>query len=203
MSVARTLGQGLLFNIVVPIVVLSGLATVIFLLSFLFSSEFRWFGFAQTLFFGAICWGSYRVLAGLFAKSEKLVKRINEEAGLQLNTKHVLGAPGPLVLAFDTERRQMAIGNTATGDYKLHGFDFIRSWQTDSKTVVRSEIGMGGAPIGNTILRGPTVTERQQETGFALVLNVADIDHPIIRIPMQSASRAEAWSARLEAMLNS
>lgn len=61
MSVARTLGQGLLFNIVVPIVVLSGLATVIFFLSFVFSSEFRWFGFALTLFFGAICWGSYRV----------------------------------------------------------------------------------------------------------------------------------------------
>ena len=52
MSVARTLGQGLLFNIVVPIVVLSGLATAIFFLSFVFSSEFRWFGFALTLFLG-------------------------------------------------------------------------------------------------------------------------------------------------------
>ena len=201
MSLVRTFGHAMLGAIAVPVTALSGLATLIFLLVFIFSSQYRWLGFVMAVFFGVICWCAYKVLSGIYKKASQLIDSINAKEGLQLSSQHLLGTP-PGVYAFDSQHRKLAVCNTATGDYRIRDFSFIRSWRTDSRIGVKTEMGMGGERIGNTVLHGPKVTERQYETGFALVLTVADMDQPMVRFPMRSADEAERWCARLEAILN-
>ena len=61
MSLVRTFGHAMLGAIAVPVTALSGLATLIFLLVFIFSSQYRWLGFVMAVFFGIICWCAYKV----------------------------------------------------------------------------------------------------------------------------------------------
>ena len=142
------------------------------------------------------------VLDALEKQSRKLVERANQQEGLALNTRYLLGLPGHQYFAFDAQHRKIAVCNLAADKYSIHDFSLIRRWYVDNDTIVRGEIGMGGAPIPGTPMQGPSLGTRTQERGFRLVLEVNDVARPIVNIPMRNSAEAEQWSARLGAFLN-
>lgn len=142
-------------------------------------------------------------LDALEKKAKKLVELANTKEGLELNTTHLLGRPGHKYFAFDTKHCKIAIFNSANNTYSIKDFTYIRKWYTDHDTREVGEIGLGGAPIPGTPLRGPTHSSRTKEHCFRLVLEVNDLDHPTIQIPMRTNAEAVQWSARLGAILNS
>lgn len=149
-----------------------------------------------------LCVPGGMVLDALEKQSRKLVERANQQEGLALNTRYLLGLPGHQYFAFDAQHRKIAVCNLAADKYSIHDFSLIRRWYVDNDTIVRGEIGMGGAPIPGTPMQGPSLGTRTQERGFRLVLEVNDVARPIVNIPMRNSAEAEQWSARLGAFLN-
>ena len=149
-----------------------------------------------------LCVPGGMVLDALEKKARKLVERANQQEGLALNTQYLLGLPDHRYFAFDTQHRKIAVCNSTTDTYTIHDFSYIHRWQVDHDTLVRGEVGMGGAQIPGTPMQGPSVGTRTEERGFRLVLEVRDVARPLVTISMRNRADAEQWSARLGAFLN-
>ena len=200
MSFARAFNPAFLGALTLPVTGLSGLAAFAFLLTFVFSAQFRWLGLLGFAFFSSVCWGSYKVLSGIHGIARNLVEKINKKESLVLSTQHMLGSTGPTIFAFDAHNRKIAVCNTITGDYRIHDFSYLRAWRADKKTRIKNEIGVSGSAISGNKISGPAIHQRHCEFDFCLLLTVADADHPSIKIPLSSTEEAERWSAWLDTM---
>jgi len=138
-------------------------------------------------------------LATLQRKAKALVSRINTEQGLLLDSGNLLGYPSPGFLVFDQAHRVLARCNSVTGDYHLQDFSWVLSWQVTWRNVERMEMNGGSQVINATGASVPTFERTVRPRNFALELQVANPQHPILTFPM-SQRAAETWCARLNAL---
>ena len=203
-AVLRSVGVALLGAFAVPIAGITGIASVISLLVFIFSSEERSFGlFLFFLAAASTCYFAVKTLQGIEKRGRLLVESINAKENLNLNPENMLGYPSPAFFVFDKNSRKLAICNSVTGDYKLHGFNYVLQWYYEWGTGTRMDVGItGGAFIPGTNMREPTITHSEYKKNFTLVLEVADENNPFFKFPMQGESPAKRWCAKLNAIFN-
>lgn len=171
----------------VPAAGLAGIASTISFLIIVFSPASRSAGIY--LFFvaaAAICLFAVRVLWVIAARGRQLVEAINAKESLRLNPAHMLGHPGPAFLVFDKAHRTIAVCNSVTGDYKLHAFSYVLQWYYEWGVGRSMNVGIAGGPlIPGTNMREPNITHAHHKKNFTLVLEVADVDNPQYKFPMQ------------------
>ena len=149
-----------------------------------------------------LCLPGGMLLSSLEKHSKNLVRRISQKEGLFLNEQYLLGLPSHKYFAFDVKHRKIAACDSANDTYKIHDFSFIIRWHTNYDTVIRGEVGLGGNPTPGTPMQGPTYREKTQYRNFRLVLEVNDLNCPIVNISMRSNDEALQWHARLNAIFN-
>jgi hypothetical protein len=198
-------------GLAMPIAALSGVATAIFLLLIVqgafgmgpaswASSGFRRVTVWQLmtgewmlylLISGSIFVLAFRSLRKLSARAKALIEKINANEKLMLDGGNLLGHPAPVghlatnFLAFDARNRRIAACDIVSGQYTIHDFSWVRQWEI---TWREEEIYMGRGAV--------------HAKDFVLTLQVADPQQPLRKFPMSSRRAAEAWNARLNAILN-
>jgi hypothetical protein len=51
-------------------------------------------------------------------------------------------------------------------------------------------------------MREPTMAQSEYKKNFVIALEVADVNHPILKFPVSSEAAAKQWDARLNALFN-
>ena len=202
MGSAKSLGLALLATFAVPAAGLSGIGAIGALLSMLLSRDHRTSG-VFTFFVAAvvICFLSIRLLAGMHKKAKDLVESINRQYNLNFNVGNLLGYPSPAFLVFDKQNRRLAFCNSSTSDFKIYELSYLLAWRYEWNIKESMELSGAGRQVGTTNMHMPSF-ERIQRTGdFALILEVADENSPVIKFYM-SERAAKEWCAKLNAIVN-
>lgn len=216
-NVWKTAGVGAAAGLAVPVAGLSGLATVGLLL-FMVLAIFgigRPAGVHQPslwqllssktmlylLISGTIFALSFGFLARLQARSKALVEKINASENLMLDGGNLLGYPAPAFLVFDSRHRKLAVCDVVSGAYTLHDFSWVQAWRVTWREVERMEMNGGSRQVNATGMSVPTFERTVRAKDFALELQVANQQRPLLSFPM-SRRAAETWCARLNAIFN-
>ena len=204
MAVLRSIGIALLGAFAVPVAGISGIAALISLLILLFSSEQRSFGlFIFFVTAVAICLYAYRTLKNIAKRGRLLVESINIKESLSLSHENMLGYPSPAFFVFDKKNRKLAVCNSATSDYRIYDFEYVRQWYYESSTGTRMDLGItSGNYIPGTNMQEPSISKSEYQKNFVLVLEVADENNPFYKFPMQGEAPAKRWYAKLNAIFN-
>ncbi|GHD79146.1 hypothetical protein ACFSQE_12125 [Vogesella fluminis] len=215
-SVWKTAGMGAAAALAVPAAGLSGLAaagfTLILVLAMVGVGPAR---LSQTSLWGlltselmlyllislAIFTLSFRFLARLQARCQALVARINAQQGLSFDAGHLLGYPAPAFLVFDSRNRKLAACDVVNDAYKLHDFSWLLGWQMTWREVESMEMNGGSHQVNRTGMSVPTFERTVRAKDFAIELQTADPQRPVLSFPM-SRRAAETWCARLNALFN-
>lgn len=166
-------------------------------------SAYRLLGSGLMQFFlvsGLVFTVTFRFLIRLQKKAKTMVMDINAQEGLHLDGRDLLGYPSPVFLVFDRTHRKLAVCNSVSGDYSIHDFGWILAWQMTWREVESMEM-QGSRAVNATGMAVPTFERAQRNKDFALELQVANPQQPILSFPMGQRS-AETWCARLNALYN-
>ena len=215
-SVWKTAGMGAAAGLAVPVAGLSGLAaagfTLILVLAMfgvgparlsqtslwgLFSSELMLYLLISLAIFTL----SFRFLARLQARCQALVARINAQQGLSFDAGHLLGYPAPAFLVFDSQNRKIAACDVVNDAYKLHDFSWLLDWRMTWREVESMEMNGGSRQVNASGMSVPTFERTVRAKDFAIELQTADPQRPLLRFPM-SRRAAETWCARLNTLFN-
>ena len=215
-SVWKTAGVGAAAGLAVPVAGLSGLAaaglTLILVLAMVGVGPAR---LSQASLWGlltselmlyllislAIFTLSFRFLARLQARCQALVARINAQQGLSFDAGHLLGYPAPAFLVFDSQNRKIAACDVVNDAYKLHDFSWLLGWQMTWREIESMEMNGGSRQVNRTGISVPTFERTVRAKDFAIELQTADPQRPLLSFPM-SRRAAETWCARLNALFN-
>jgi hypothetical protein len=215
-SVWKTAGVGAAAGLAVPVAGLSGLAaaglTLILVLAMIGVGPAR---LSQASLWGlltselmlyllislAIFTLSFRFLARLQARCQALVARINAQQGLSFDAGHLLGYPAPAFLVFDSQNRKIAACDVVNDAYKLHDFSWLLGWRMTWREVESMEMNGGSRQVNASGLSVPTFERTVRAKDFAIELQTADPQRPVLSFPM-SRRAAEIWCARLNAIFN-
>ena len=215
-SVWKTAGVGAAAGLAVPVAGLSGLAaaglTLILVLAMIGVGPAR---LSQASLWGlltselmlyllislAIFTLSFRFLARLQARCQALVARINAQQGLSFDAGHLLGYPAPTFLVFDSRNRKIAACDVVNDAYKLHDFSWLLGWQMTWREIESMEMNGGSRQVNRTGISVPTFERTVRAKDFAIELQTADPQRPLLSFPM-SRRAAETWCARLNALFN-
>ncbi len=203
-GMVRTLGVSLLGAFAVPVAGLSGIAAVFALLLFILIASLRTFGLFLFICLAAgLCYLAIQALKHIAARARELVLRINQKESLALDPAFTLGYPSAAFLAFDKAARKLAICNSATGDYRIHDFAYVLQWYYEWGVGTKMDVGITGGPfIPGTTMQQPTVSHREYKRAFTVVVEVADVNNPILKFPVHGEPAAKRECARLNAVLN-
>lgn len=216
-SVWKTAGVGAAAGLAVPVAGLSGLATAGLLLFMVLAT----FGIgrpagvpqpslwqllsSKTMLYlfvsGAVFALAFAFLAKLQARSKALIEKINVSEKLMLDGGNLLGYPAPAFLVFDSRQRKLAACDVVSGVYTLHDFSWVQAWRVTWREVERMEMNGGSRQINATGMSVPTFERTVLAKDFALELQVANPQRPLLSFPM-SRRAAETWCARLHAIFN-
>ena len=215
-SVWKTAGMGAAAGLAVPVAGLSGLAAAGFALILVLAM----FGIGPARLSQTSLWGlltselmlyllislaiftlSFRFLARLQARCQALVARINAQQGLSFDAGHLLGYPAPTFLVFDSRNRKIAACDVVNDAYKLHDFSWLLGWQMTWREVESMEMNGGSRQVNRTGISVPTFERTVRAKDFAIELQTADPQRPLLSFPM-SRRAAETWCARLNALFN-
>ena len=215
-SVWKTAGMGAAAGLAVPVAGLSGLAatalTLILVLAMVGVGPAR---LSQTSLWGlltselmlyllislAIFTLSFRFLARLQARCQALVAKLNAQQGLSFDAGHLLGYPAPAFLVFDSRNRKIAACDVVNDAYKLHDFSWLLGWRMTWREVESMEMNGGSRQVNRTGISVPTFERTVRAKNFAIELQTADPQRPVLSFPM-SRRAAEIWCARLNAIFN-
>ncbi|OZB28854.1 MAG: hypothetical protein HZY78_03425 [Burkholderiaceae bacterium] len=215
-SVWKTAGVGAAAGLAVPVAGLSGLAaaglTLILVLAMVGVGPAR---LSQTSLWGlltselmlyllislAIFTLSFRFLARLQARCQALVAKLNAQQGLSFDAGHLLGYPAPAFLVFDSRNRKIAACDVVNDAYKLHDFSWLLGWRMTWREVESMEMNGGSRQVNRTGISVPTFERTVRAKNFAIELQTADPQRPVLSFPM-SRRAAEIWCARLNAIFN-
>ncbi|MFN4324648.1 MAG: hypothetical protein ACK4FP_02040 [Azonexus sp.] len=215
-SVWKTAGMGAAAGLAVPVAGLSGLAaaglTLILVLAMVGVGPAR---LSQTSLWGlltselmlyllislAIFTLSFRFLARVQARCQALVAKLNAQQGLSFDAGHLLGYPAPAFLVFDSWNRKIAACDVVNDAYKLHDFSWLLGWRMTWREVESMEINGGSRQVNRTGMSVPTFERTVRAKNFAIELQTADPQRPVLSFPM-SRRAAEIWCARLNAIFN-
>lgn len=145
------------------------------------------------------------VLVLLSKKNNKLLDVIDKKESLNLNKAHVLGTDyGAVFMAFDMAQKKLVIGNFATGEYQVHPFSYVRSWHADYSETVRYEPTVTGGPYvpGGGGFQMPGVSQSVKRDSHRVVVEVRNIDRPMLSFLVSSEKAAHVWVSRLDAIFN-
>ena len=202
-GILRTVGVAMLAASALPVAAFTGLASIILILVFIFSPESRSFGlFLFFLVTAAVCYFAIKSLQNISKRGHSFVKNINAQEGLNLNPNEMLGYPSPTFCVFDKNNRKLAICNSVTKDYKVRDFDYVLQWYYEWGTGTRMDVGVGGAALPKTNVRGPAISHSEYKKNFLVVLEVADENNPLFKFQMQNEEAAKRWCAKLNAIFN-
>ena len=215
-SVWKTAGMGAAAALAVPAAGLSGLAAAGFTLILVLAMV----GVGPARLSQASLWGlltselmlyllislaiftlSFRFLARLQARCQALVARINAQQGLSFDAGHLLGYPAPTFLVFDSRNRKIAACDVVNDAYKLHDFSWLLGWQMTWREIESMEMNGGSRQVNRTGISVPTFERTVRAKDFAIELQTADPQRPLLSFPM-SRRAAETWCARLNALFN-
>ena len=215
-SVWKTAGMGAAAGLAVPVAGLSGLAAAGFALILVLAM----FGVGPARLSQTSLWGlltselmlyllislaiftlSFRFLARLQARCQALVARINAQQGLSFDAGHLLGYPAPAFLVFDSQNRKIAACDVVNDAYKLHDFSWLLGWQMTWREVESMEMNGGSRQVNASGMSVPTFERTVRAKDFAIELQTADPQRPLLRFPM-SRRAAETWCARLNTLFN-
>ena len=215
-SVWKTAGMGAAAGLAVPVAGLSGLAAAGFALILVLAM----FGIGPARLSQTSLWGlltselmlyllislaiftlSFRFLARLQARCQALVARINAQQGLSFDAGHLLGYPAPTFLVFDSRNRKIAACDVVNDAYKLHDFSWLLGWQMTWREIESMEMNGGSRQVNRTGISVPTFERTVRAKDFAIELQTADPQRPLLSFPM-SRRAAETWCARLNALFN-
>lgn len=215
-SVWKTAGVGAAAGLAVPVAGLSGLAaaglTLILVLAMVGVGPAR---LSQTSLWGlltselmlyllislAIFTLSFRFLGHLQARCQALVAKLNAQQGLSFDAGHLLGYPAPAFLVFDSRNRKIAACDVVNDAYKLHDFSWLLGWRMTWREVESMEMNGGSRQVNRTGISVPTFERTVRAKNFAIELQTADPQRPVLSFPM-SRRAAEIWCARLNAIFN-
>ena len=215
-SVWKTAGVGAAAGLAVPVAGLSGLAaaglTLILVLAMVGVGPAR---LSQTSLWGlltselmlyllislAIFTLSFRFLARPQARCQALVAKLNAQQGLSFDAGHLLGYPAPAFLVFDSRNRKIAACDVVNDAYKLHDFSWLLGWRMTWREVESMEMNGGSRQVNRTGISVPTFERTVRAKNFAIELQTADPQRPVLSFPM-SRRAAEIWCARLNAIFN-
>ena len=215
-SVWKTAGVGAAAGLAVPVAGLSGLAaaglTLILVLAMVGVGPAR---LSQTSLWGlltselmlyllislAIFTLSFRFLARLQARCQALVAKLNAQQGLSFDAGHLLGYPAPAFLVFDSRNRKIAACDVVNDAYKLHDFSWLLGWRMTWREVESMEMNGGSRQVNRTGISVPTFERTVRAKNFAIELQTADPQRPVLSFPM-SRRAAETWCARLNTIFN-
>ncbi len=139
---------------------------------------------------------------GLQARCQALVARINAQQGLiAFDAGHLLGYPAPTFLVFDSRNRKIAACDVVNDAYKLHDFSWLLGWQMTWREVEGMEMNGGSRQVNASGMSVPTFERTVRAKDFAIELQTADPQRPVLRFPM-SRRAAETWCARLNTIFN-
>ncbi|WP_146084115.1 hypothetical protein [Xanthomonas albilineans] len=197
-GIIRTLGSALLMTFAPPIGGIALLTAIGAALTWAFAPA-REGGGAATVFvvstgaFATVLW----LLTRMHHRARRLVESINAANGLNLDLLHLLGYPSPIFVAFDCANRQLAVCNVTAAVYRVFAFEHALRWYADWETRARMQFAGVGNWVQGTHMRTPTFTPVERDGRFLLVLEVADLDTPLLVFPM-SQRAASVWCARLD-----
>ncbi|OAJ47906.1 hypothetical protein [Pseudomonas marginalis] len=201
-SALKTAGTSFASIIAIPAAGLSGLATVGSLLGMLLSTEnrtidvFQFFLVSLFIFCLAI-WHLVRQQR----RAKALVSSVNQKEDLSLDDTQLLGYPSPTFIVFDRSTQKLAQCQSASGDYRIRDFSWVLSWRCEWREVERMEMGGSARVVNATGISVPTFERTRLFKDFALVLTVADANHPTLRFPM-SQRAAQEWCTRCHVLFN-
>ncbi len=144
---------------------------------------------------------SFRFLARLQARCQALVAKLNAQQGLSFDAGHLLGYPAPAFLVFDSRNRKIAACDVVNDAYKLHDFSWLLGWRMTWREVESMEMNGGSRQVNRTGISVPTFERTVRAKNFAIELQTADPQRPVLSFPM-SRRAAETWGARLNALFN-
>lgn len=215
-SVWKTAGMGVAAGLAVPVAGLSGLAatalTLILVLAMVGVGPAR---LSQTSLWGlltselmlyllislAIFMLSFRFLARLQARCQALVAKLNAQQGLSFDAGHLLGYPAPAFLVFDRQHRKLAVCSIVDEAWRIHDFSWLLGWRMTWREVESMEMNGGSRQVNASGMSVPTFERTVRAKDFAIELQTADPQRPLLRFPM-SRRAAETWCARLNALFN-
>lgn len=117
------------------------------------------------------------------SKLTRVVAKVNLECGTDfvVSPVTVMGSWIGKALVFDAQNKKLMF--YFNGRYTLHEYGYIRRWNLHwiEKT----------GPAGNIIHRG-----------VRIVVETDDLERPVQYFPMPSKSHGDAWSRRLDLLLN-
>ncbi len=212
----KTAGMGAAAGLAVPVAGLSGLAAAGFALILVLAM----FGVGPARLSQSSLWGlltselmlyllislaiftlSFRFLARLQARCQALVAKLNAQQGLSFDAGHLLGYPAPAFLVFDSRNRKIAACDVVNDAYKLHDFSWLLGWRMTWREVESMEMNGGSRQVNRTGISVPTFERTVRAKNFAIELQTADPQRPVLSFPM-SRRAAEIWCARLNAIFN-
>ncbi len=216
-SVWKTAWVGAVAGLAVPVAGLSGLATAGFALILVLGM----FGIGPERLAKTSAWGlltgepmlyllislaiftlSIRFLARLQARCQALVAKINDQDGLSFDAGYLLGYPSPGFLVFDRQHRKLAVCSVVDEVWRIHDFSWLLGWQVTWREVERMEMNGGSRQVNASGMSVPTFERTVHAKNFAIELQTADPQRPLLSFPMESRRAAETWSARLNAIFN-
>lgn len=196
-SELKTFGISVANRIVIPVVCLSGLATIGLLWCMLPHKGTPTFDIFQAFLvsFSILCLAiGYLIWRRRRAKA--LVATANLKEGLSLDDTQLLGFPSPIFVVFDHSSQKLAQCQSAIGHYQIRDFSWVTGWRCEWLQVERRFAGGVEARIVNaTGMSVPAFEARREFIDYALVLEVADASRPVLRFPM-NRTEADKWCAR-------
>ena len=63
--------------------------------------------------------------------------------GLQLDTRHLLGHPSPIFMAFDRAQRRFVLCNAAACTYRVYDFEHLLGWHGMEQPVAYGTLSRG------------------------------------------------------------
>lgn len=186
---------------------LRGIAVISFLAAVVVLIFFPW-SIGKFILFAILCgifFFCFQMLKRGLKKNRSLIAEVNQKESAQFDVYHMLGADmGPGFMAFDTQNRQIVIANGVSGDYQIHPFSHVLKWYVAHGTGVRTHVNItGGGPMyNNSAIRQPLLEQETYKRGFKVMVEVADVNHPVLPFMVANEQVANAWVARLNAIFN-
>lgn len=201
-GIVKTVGTSVFGAFAIPVAGISGLGAIGSLLAWIFSAQNRTGG--MFLFFVAAsttCLLAIRFLAALHRNAQNLVDDINRQSNLSFNPSNLLGYPATVFLVFDKSNRKLAVCNSSTGDFQIHDLAYLLAWRYEWKNKQSMELSGIGRQIDGTNMHAPSFERVGRRESFALVLELANENNPVLKFPM-SERAAKEWCAKLNAIVN-
>ncbi|MCG9081827.1 hypothetical protein [Laribacter hongkongensis] len=214
-SVWKSAGMGAAAGLAVPVAGIAGLMAAVFVL-IIVQAGLSNMGPAGSLWgrpsWWALMtseWALYLLISlaiftlsfRFLARCQALVARINAQQGLSFDAGHLLGYPAPAFLVFDRQHRKLAVCSIVDEAWRIHDFSWLLGWQMTWREVESMEMNGGSRQVNRTGMSVPTFERTVRAKDFAIELQTADPQRPVLSFPM-SRRAAETWCARLNALFN-